>query len=590
LRIVLHREIPEDQTLRDRWDELVEQMERPEVFYTYEWALAASCAYRDSITPLLVLGYEGAALAGVIALATDKAQKRAFFLAGATADYCDFVSSPELLSEFVNAVFAELRKLNLRMIVFANLPADSATSDALGRAASDHGYSSFRRPGYECERIEFASPQQRALVKQSVQRKQLRYNLKAMVKIAPVAVSHSRSWDDVANTLPGFVKAHIARFLATGRISNLVRPERRVFLSELARLCSRRGWIVHSRLMIGERPAAWNYGFQFAGSWFWYQPTFQSDLKQYSPGFCLLSKIVEEACDTPGMNLVDLGLGSENYKERLATGTRQTVHITATTSRMVWAKEVVRYHLAGVIKSMPRLENAIRSTLNQVSLLRKRFHNGGPVGLLRSSWRWCRKALFGQSEMFFFEWREGISSVVSPDSDSLSIEPLDLNLLAIAAMNYFDDPETLTYLLRAAKQLISVELQGFALLRSDGVPVHFCWATRFEGFRVKELNHILEAPSLDSVLLFDCWTPPSVRGRRYGSMAISYVAARLRDSGKTPWIFSAAANTPFTRGAEKSAFTLRFSLTRKRRIFLGKVIQSKSLINAPTPVDVSSAA
>jgi hypothetical protein len=342
--------------------------------------------------------------------------------------------------------------------------------------------------------------------------------------------------------------------------------------------------------MLGDRPAAWNYGFQFAGSWFWYQPTFQSDLQQYSPGFCLLSKIVEEACDTPGMNLVDLGLGSENYKERLATGARQTVHITATTSRKAWAKAVVRYHSAGVIKSMPRLEGAIRSTLNQVSLLRKRLHNAGPVALLRSSWRRCRKALFGQSEMFFFEWREGISSVVSPDSDSLSIEPLDLNLLAIAAMNYFDDPETLTYLLRAAKQLISVELQGFALLRSDGVPVHFCWATRFEGFRVKELNHVLEAPSLDSVLLFDCWTPPSVRGRRYGSVAISYVAARLRDSGKTPWIFSAAANTPFTRGAEKSAFTLCFSLIRKRRMFLGKVIQSKSLINAPTPVDVSSAA
>jgi GNAT superfamily N-acetyltransferase len=192
--------------------------------------------------------------------------------------------------------------------------------------------------------------------------------------------------------------------------------------------------------------------------------------------------------------------------------------------------------------------------------------------------------------MFFFEWKEGISSGVSPDSDSISIEPLDLNLLAIAAMNYFDDPETLTYLVRAAKQLSSVELQGFALLRADGVPVHFCWATRFEGFRVKELDHVLEAPSLDSVLLFDCWTPPSVRGRGYGRMAISYVAARLRDSGKTPWIFSAAANTPFTRGAEKSAFTLRFSLTRKRRMFLGKMIQSKSLIDAPNPVDVSSAA
>ena len=45
------------------------------------------------------------------ALATDKHNQRHFFLAGATADYCDLVSCPKLRQELVAAVLAELRRL-----------------------------------------------------------------------------------------------------------------------------------------------------------------------------------------------------------------------------------------------------------------------------------------------------------------------------------------------------------------------------------------------------------------------------------------------------------------------------------------------
>ena len=83
--------------------------------YAYEWALAVSRAYRDSVTPLLILAHEENSLVGVVALATDKAQRETFFLAGMTADFCDFVSPPQLRQELVMCVLAELRKLGLPM-------------------------------------------------------------------------------------------------------------------------------------------------------------------------------------------------------------------------------------------------------------------------------------------------------------------------------------------------------------------------------------------------------------------------------------------------------------------------------------------
>jgi len=366
LRLVLNTEIPDDESLGRQWNELVRQMECPEIFYTYEWARAVSWAYRDSLTPLLFRAYEQESLVGIGALAIDKARRRTSFLAGATADYCDFVSHPNSREEFVNLVLAELRGLHTPMLVLANLPADSATPRALRLASGMNGCLIFSRPAYSCAQIVLGSSLERQRVKLSVStRKTLRYCLKGLGKHGPVAADHLTSCDSIQTALPQFIQAHVARFGATGRTSNLVDPERQVFLAALAELLSGGGGTVLSCLRAGDRRVAWSYGFQFCGSWFYYQPTFDSALQQFSPGFCLLSKIVEAACDDPSIERVDLGLGAEAYKQRFATGIRHTLHVTVTTSTLRHLKESARYHAASAIKSSPRMENYVRRVLGR---------------------------------------------------------------------------------------------------------------------------------------------------------------------------------------------------------------------------------
>lgn len=62
MRIVLLREIPEEPSLLRYWNELVLQTERPEVFYTPQWALAIQSAFKSAFKPppkpLLFLGYD----------------------------------------------------------------------------------------------------------------------------------------------------------------------------------------------------------------------------------------------------------------------------------------------------------------------------------------------------------------------------------------------------------------------------------------------------------------------------------------------------------------------------------------------------
>lgn len=334
------------------------------MFYTCEWALAVQSAYQASLKPLLLLGYEADELVGVASLATDPREKEIRFLAANTADYCDFLTPPELRAEFIDAVFSALRKTDAASISLANLPADSGTPDALRDTAGEYGFHIHMRPAYLCAQVELGSVEQREQLKASlVGKKKLRRYLREMEKKGQVTFAHLQSWEEIQPALPIFADAHVARFLHTRRVSSLAAPERRFFLEELAQRFDGRGVVTLSLLKIQDRPVAWNYGFQFHGSWFWYQPTFDSSQEENSPGHCLLSRIVIEACDMDGMQRVDLGLGAEGYKERFGNSTRQTLHVTLTGSWGRHLREMLRYKAASALKRSPKLESAVRKIL-----------------------------------------------------------------------------------------------------------------------------------------------------------------------------------------------------------------------------------
>jgi CelD/BcsL family acetyltransferase involved in cellulose biosynthesis len=384
---------------------MVQQMPCPEIFYTYEWAIAVQRAYSASLRPFLVLGYERDSLLGVAALASDTAEPRHLtFLASTTADYCDFLSLPHIGREWCQSVFDELHKHDVSSVTLANLPADSSTASVLSEAAAAHGFHTFMRPAYGCARILLGSGQDREFLRRKITgKKMLRRNLNAMNKSSAVAFSPCVT-DHLDSALPQFFKAHVTRFLASGRMSNLVRQERRNFLSELARELSPRGWLALSQLLVEGKPVAWNYGFQFGGSWFWYQPTFDTKFDNFSPGFCLLSKLIEAACDTPSVTRVDLGLGAEGYKERFATETRKTLHVSLRRSKISCAKAKLRYRAAEVSKISPVVERKLRSLTGQFTRVRSSVRKRHVSGISRLLVRRVLGRFFGDSAILFYQW------------------------------------------------------------------------------------------------------------------------------------------------------------------------------------------
>jgi len=68
MRLIWTSVLPEQPEIREQWNNLVFQMEKPEVFYTWEWAAAFTRAYQGSAQPWIATAYEDDELVGIAAL------------------------------------------------------------------------------------------------------------------------------------------------------------------------------------------------------------------------------------------------------------------------------------------------------------------------------------------------------------------------------------------------------------------------------------------------------------------------------------------------------------------------------------------
>src|SRR5206468_3693976 len=161
-------------------------------------------------------------------------------------------------------------------------------------AAKQIGYSVFTRPAYLCAQVPLDFESQRTQTRKSA-RSKLRRMSNAAAGHGELVARHENDWNEFASEFPEFAVAHVQRFLAAGRVSNLASQKRRTFLLELGRLLSAQGWLTLSTLKLDGRTIAWNYGFRFAGNWFWYQPAFESEMADLSPGSYLLCEILRGA-------------------------------------------------------------------------------------------------------------------------------------------------------------------------------------------------------------------------------------------------------------------------------------------------------
>jgi CelD/BcsL family acetyltransferase involved in cellulose biosynthesis len=522
---------------------------------------------------LTLLVYESGRLDGVAAMATNRESRdRAFFLSESTADYCDIVSEPEIRPAVLAAVLAEMQNRRVRDIVLANVPSESHTLRTIKEVADSHGFHLHERPAYDCRVISLRDEDQRHAVLQSVLRKEReKRGLNKLRQLGSIHITHlSKGQLEIA--LHSIFSAQISRFFATGRFSPLIREPRRCFLIELGRLLGSTGWLKVSQIEVNGRPVAWNYGFRFGDSWFWYLPTFDMQWEEWSPGTCLLRLLTEEACADSSVRRLDLGLGDEAYKDRFANSISSTRYLQLSGSIPGHLSTTVRHGLAAAARRFSFVDKRLRGGKDFFLGVKSRIDRRGVAATVKHALIRAKRSVASMDEIAFFK----ASEMQVSESESTALHSLGWQDIAIAAMNNADDNETLQYLVRCAKRLRQGRAAGYFLQNeSTQGPAHLVWVDSYDGFHLSEINSSLESIDSDAAIIFDCWTPVAQRGHGNYTRAIQWTAARLQRQQKQVWIFSAVENESSVRAILKAGFVYNFSMVRRRTLWRTTVSRSE---------------
>lgn len=81
----------------------------------------------------------------------------------------------------------------------------------------------------------------------------------------------------------------------------------------------RHGWLRFHVLSLGETPCAFQYGFQYQGTYYLQAMGFDPALRKWHIGTVLFLKIIEKLCEDPNVECFDFGYGDAEYKRRFGT-------------------------------------------------------------------------------------------------------------------------------------------------------------------------------------------------------------------------------------------------------------------------------
>lgn len=155
--------------------------------------------------------------------------------------------------------------------------------------------------------------------------------------------------DEILPQMDDFFGQHIRRWSSPETPSPFEDVQYRAFYRSVARNLGAAGTVRFTAARLDGRLIAAHFGFCFADRFFYYKPTFETDLSKLSPGTFLLEHLLHKAKDEP-VSQFDFLKGAEPYKFRFATGSRSVVemHITqsamtaALTRAQLWARRSAR--------------------------------------------------------------------------------------------------------------------------------------------------------------------------------------------------------------------------------------------------------
>lgn len=348
------------------WDELLGRSTSKSIFLTADWLRTAF----ENFDPT----------ASFLGIAVSKFGRRiaqaAFFSDGKTArfvgdgpsDYLDFILADDLDDATAQlAIAAILKQIHetwpgVRQLILRNLRQEHRSLARIGR----------RLAGWHAVplRSTIAPAMSMSVAADAVRKKSLKRHENSLSKLGSLTCTHYTASENIEPRLPEFFDQHVRRWSGTPFPSPFQDDRQRRFITALVVRMAGRGVTTSplrfTEIRLNGRLIAAHLGAFFGGTFTWYKPTFEPDLREHSPGEVLLKRLIQQAIEE-GAGVFDFTIGDEAFKSRFATENPVVVDLLLTRSSLSakwiraklaakrWAKSSLeRWNLAAPIKKLLR--------------------------------------------------------------------------------------------------------------------------------------------------------------------------------------------------------------------------------------------
>jgi CelD/BcsL family acetyltransferase involved in cellulose biosynthesis len=161
-------------------------------------------------------------------------------------------------------------------------------------------------------------------------RQQIRRYRRRAAKKHSLRIRRTERPEDLGRDIDVFFDLHDRRQASHGE-SSLTSPRARAFHADFAAAALKSGWLRLWFLELDERTVASFYGWRLGNRYAYYNSGFDPDWSHLSPGFVLLSAVIESAFEE-GATEFDFLQGDEPYKFRFAERSRSVSNLSVARS------------------------------------------------------------------------------------------------------------------------------------------------------------------------------------------------------------------------------------------------------------------
>jgi CelD/BcsL family acetyltransferase involved in cellulose biosynthesis len=343
------------EAIAGEWHRLWAGSPDSEIFQSFGWARAYWKAFDDELSLFAPVVYRGSSIVGILPLAIKR--NRLQFADSTFSDYNDIICADEFAAEVIRAAFEGLLRARKHWddCVLENVPAHSR----LIRHLPDLGlFTKHFRTAFRCPCPTIVLEGDAALAKKLACKKSLRRHERQLLKVGDLEFRHIECREEIGRYFELFSRQHIARRAIAGDRSHYLEPRTRKFFQTLVDELDPRTLLRFSVLALNERPVAFHFGFEVNRKLLIYQPTFDIDYWDFSPGEVLLRNLLLYAHERK-LSEVDMTRGGEPYKDRFATDIRDnlTVYFNHDVNPCRWVPVAVQRANGGFRKAVEHLRH-----------------------------------------------------------------------------------------------------------------------------------------------------------------------------------------------------------------------------------------